>query len=93
MGRRLLEVSGQVLVDMLKLDNGAVARFFRVADNPLPDDAKVVGYEILPHGGNTIFLVLESEGWWGDSRQPLADPTMVAYDMPLSELLQRNPYA
>ena len=77
MGRRILSVDIQVLANLLKQSDRVVS--FTVKDNPLPDDAKVTGIEDLGWPPNKVGLILESESWWGDSREPLPQPSVVVH--------------
>ena len=70
MGKRLLAVDPQFLIETLKRGDG-LRRSFTV-EHPLPDDTRYVGYEWIRD--EVISLVLESEEWMGDSRMPIEPP-------------------
>ena len=70
MGKRIIYLEVQCLVDFFKGGSG-VDQSYRVTEDPLPEDAKVIGYETMGHWTeNLLGVVLESPSWYGDSRDP-----------------------
>ena len=64
MGRRTLAISPEILVGLCK-SHDAARRTYTV-ENPIPDDAKIVGEFVSPHG--TLEVVLESREWPAQKR-------------------------
>lgn len=71
MGRRLLQVTVEFLVDATK---AGPARAVNVVRNPLPDDAVCVG--VMDGGDGTVCLVIESATYPETSRLELLDPPL-----------------
>lgn len=63
MGRRILEVTAELLVN--SFTKGLVAgppRFFYVSKDPIPDDATIVGVRNSPYHP-CVEILLESKAW------------------------------
>lgn len=75
MGKRIIEVDASLLLEMCKSRQGAIRSFY-TSKNPVPDDAKLVGYEGSSWVNSTLTLriVLESDDWFGDDLTPLPPP-------------------
>ena len=70
MGRRILWVDSQFLVEMLKKP-GEQRRSFDITDDPLPNDTRIVDEWRVP-------LILESAEW-GDGITEVRPPTAHVY--------------
>lgn len=66
MGRRILQVSIEFLVELLKAHDGAQRSY--TVEHPLPDDVRVV--EVLPYSTRMVIAELESAAWHGISTSP-----------------------
>lgn len=89
MGRRIIDVDVGFLVDMMKVGDG-LPRFNMVHENPLPDDARCVGIEWPERYGSRVIarLVVESDEWFGDSRDPVHAPTFCSYQISPHEFVE-----
>ena len=79
MGKRILSLDTQILANVFK-QNRYGERSWIVEDHPLPDDAKVIGLEVKGYLNGDVDLILESEAWWGDCREPLPHPVVRLYE-------------
>lgn len=59
-GKALLAVSAELFVSALMSDHGQ-PKSFRVVENPLPDDVRVVGLHAL--GDHSLLIEIESESY------------------------------
>lgn len=89
MGKRVLRVDGRVLLDMMKQGYPGGARYYAVIENALPDDTRLVGYEV-PDAAYSMWasvdLILESAEWFGDARHPeLSPPVMQSHHIVLPD--------
>ena len=75
MGKRVLLVDADFLVTLGKATQLAFHRF--TVANPLPDDAKIVGYEL--DATTVLSVILESKDWYGDSRERLPKPELTIH--------------
>lgn len=76
MGRRLLCVTDDLLVHLCKGLQDGPPRYFRVASDPLPDDAKIEGIRTSPYHPNVVEVTLESAVWATDEPRTRVDPLL-----------------
>ena len=60
MGKRVLSITDDLVVSILKGLQGSGPRYFSVVDGALPEDTKVVE---LFHGNASVEILLESDEW------------------------------
>lgn len=82
MGKRVMSVSANFLIVFLKEPQNGM-RYFTVESDALPEDVRIVGYELGPldSDGPLLNIVLDSAMWYGDSREPLFPPMITTYTL------------
>lgn len=68
MGRRLLRITDDLLVHILKGFEEGPPVYFRVVKDAVPSDAKIVGIQVSPYYPGRVEILLESETW--DTDEP-----------------------
>ena len=74
MGRRLLRINAVLLINVCKGFGAGSPRYFRVVENPLPDDVKVLSVRNSPYHVNTVEIELESKQWTTDEPRTEVHP-------------------
>lgn len=77
MGKRILQVSGEFMVEMCKASDGQFRH--RVVENPLPEDARLARV-MGGASARMVTLVIESDEWPVVKPYPLLTPPTIIFE-------------
>lgn len=86
MGRRLLKITVELLVNIFKgFDD--IPKYFKVVRDPIPKDVRIISVQNSPYYENIVEVELESEQWTGDAPKTEVRPEFM--EMTSSDSVQR----